>query len=922
MPYILYKSDPTKQNQAITVQDGTTNDTDTSLTFIGKNAPSFGISVNEDFLYLLENFSNSNPPLHPTEGQLWYDTSNASLTGNKIKAFDGTLWKPVNGIWQQSKQPSGSVDPGDIWVDTSRSQLYITQDGTSWTLIGPTYSSVLKTGSYAETITDNSGAVHNVIKNYINDQVVEVIASEVFYPQPPIYGFTELQPGINLSSVFNSQLNATASTANGLNLADGSVLSGNAVVRTDVNSTINATLFASQIGIGQSSSGGTTSPWVLSQTNGYQANISNPVPAGTFNVTVTNPSGNPLRLLTIDGSIGGIGINIPTSSTPLANQSLDVNGNVTIRKQLSLTTSTTGLVSSGAVTVNNVLTVNGNSNLVNAYITGTTYLGTSNWPKTTSALLPVGTGNNAPDIGSPTYPFGTIYSQVFSAPEAASGAVAGTDAVGNLLVNISTGELRTGDPIYFTYTPLTPTASITQVTTNLIVLSSIAGVNVGMPVTFSYTPSTVTVTGIYPGSGSNPNQFIVNSTAGLAEGMSIKFTGTVGASNVSTSTTYFIQNIVDSTHITVSSSWFGALPFTVTGTASVGSPPYIPVTLTGTVGATFGGLTTSTTYYVQSISGNSIRVSTSYGGSPLSLTNGSAGPSGVQLSIGGPFALVNNVGPKYLYQVESVIDFSHITIADNSGIPISLPANVNLFGINFSGGTSLSTTFIGNLAGGASTLTNAATWKIEGQIQASGFTYGGGPAPTQANGQSYYAFEALLSPTAITSQTVITSVQSTSTILVSNNGGLQQITKGNYLQDIYANLVPTGSVLPYAGLVSKIPSGWLLCDGALVDTGESDGIYQNLFNTIGYLYGKGSVSSEFRLPDLRSRIPLGYDDMNNYPNLSGTTINNAAGLTNNTTPNQQLAQNFAVGVSDVAGEIASSGTSGIYYQAMNYIIKI
>ena len=167
MPYILYKSDPTKQNQAITVQDGTTNDTDTSLTFIGKNAPSFGISVNEDFLYLLENFSNSNPPLHPTEGQLWYDTSNASLTGNKMKAFDGTLWKPVNGIWQQSKQPSGSVDPGDIWVDTSRSQLYITQDGTSWTLIGPTYSSVLKTGSYAETITDNSGAVHNVIKNYI-----------------------------------------------------------------------------------------------------------------------------------------------------------------------------------------------------------------------------------------------------------------------------------------------------------------------------------------------------------------------------------------------------------------------------------------------------------------------------------------------------------------------------------------------------------------------------------------------------------------------------------------------------------------------------------------------------------------------------------------------------------------------------------
>jgi microcystin-dependent protein len=64
-----------------------------------------------------------------------------------------------------------------------------------------------------------------------------------------------------------------------------------------------------------------------------------------------------------------------------------------------------------------------------------------------------------------------------------------------------------------------------------------------------------------------------------------------------------------------------------------------------------------------------------------------------------------------------------------------------------------------------------------------------------------------------------------------------------------ALLVPTGAVMPYAGL--SPPGGWLFCTGAtyLVST------YPTLHSVLGYTYG--GTNNFFAVPDLRSRFPLG-----------------------------------------------------------------
>jgi microcystin-dependent protein len=68
--------------------------------------------------------------------------------------------------------------------------------------------------------------------------------------------------------------------------------------------------------------------------------------------------------------------------------------------------------------------------------------------------------------------------------------------------------------------------------------------------------------------------------------------------------------------------------------------------------------------------------------------------------------------------------------------------------------------------------------------------------------------------------------------------------------------VPTGLILPYAAPVSvAIPSGYLECDGSVVNQGT----YINLFAVIGSTYNLGGEApTDFRLPDLRGYFIRGF----------------------------------------------------------------
>ena len=99
MPYVVRK---TNGNNLITIQDGAL-DTSTGLYLIGRSYSGYGEFIADNFVRLLENFSNTVPPVNPLEGQIWYDT-----TAKKLKIW--TIDSNQFGDWQLVGQ-AGTIGP-------------------------------------------------------------------------------------------------------------------------------------------------------------------------------------------------------------------------------------------------------------------------------------------------------------------------------------------------------------------------------------------------------------------------------------------------------------------------------------------------------------------------------------------------------------------------------------------------------------------------------------------------------------------------------------------------------------------------------------------------------------------------------------------------------------------------------------------
>ena len=56
---------------SFTVLPQTTDTSDTSLTLTGRGSANWGQQLQENLLWLLENFADSTAPAVPTTGQLW-----------------------------------------------------------------------------------------------------------------------------------------------------------------------------------------------------------------------------------------------------------------------------------------------------------------------------------------------------------------------------------------------------------------------------------------------------------------------------------------------------------------------------------------------------------------------------------------------------------------------------------------------------------------------------------------------------------------------------------------------------------------------------------------------------------------------------------------------------------------------------------
>ncbi len=195
MPYTINFTDVTNKG-SITVEDNDINVT-TSLSLVGRNTTSYGVEFNQNFLKLLENFANTSAPTNPVEGQLWYDTT---AGGEQLKVYDGTTWVASGGLKKAINEPGAAQSiTGDLWVDTDNQQLYL-YTGSGWTLIGPDYAGGLNTGVSPVKIVGQDNIEYSALQIDISAKPVAIISSDTFTPRAQINGFSQINPGVNLST--------------------------------------------------------------------------------------------------------------------------------------------------------------------------------------------------------------------------------------------------------------------------------------------------------------------------------------------------------------------------------------------------------------------------------------------------------------------------------------------------------------------------------------------------------------------------------------------------------------------------------------------------------------------------------------------------------------------------------------------------
>lgn len=216
----------------VTVADGTVDVNFTSLNLIGKNFSGYGQLMNENWVYLLENFANAAPPVNPLVGQLWYDSNSRVM---KVRTPNNT-WKVISSATASDTSPPNPVI-GDQWWDTVNEQLRI-WSGEEWKLIGPLWTlGQGLTGALPDSLLDTSDIEHVVIKFYVNDIVVAMWSKDPEFtinPSDHVVGFNSdsttgpgglpvqiLKPGLTFAKLSTPNQNILRGTAENSLKLDG-----------------------------------------------------------------------------------------------------------------------------------------------------------------------------------------------------------------------------------------------------------------------------------------------------------------------------------------------------------------------------------------------------------------------------------------------------------------------------------------------------------------------------------------------------------------------------------------------------------------------------------------------------------------------------------------------------------------------------
>ena len=411
MAYTVNKTNSSASPNAYTVQDGVVN-TQTDLSFIGKGYAGYGELIAENFLQLLENFSNTSAPTKPIEGQLWWDSTNS-----KLQVYNGTSFQTAGGSAPYQSTAPNNLAAGDIWIDSDTGQMYY-YNGTASVLVGPPSSTGTTSGFTFDSILDSNDATQNITKLFNDGNLIAIISEDTFTPKSAIAGFSSVTKGITLSTDISDLRFAGTST-------DSDKLGGVAAanyLRSNANDTTSGTLGVindSGLSVGSDSD--------LSITvDGTGVVVANTVVDTDITFKV-NDGGVTTTVMTVDGSLARVGIGTTTPST-----ALEVNGTITAT---SITTAV-----SGNVTGN--LTSSGANTMGTLTMAGTI---------TSKAIAP--DADASYDIGTSSKGYSTVHAKATSAQYADLAEIYETDnnyEVGTVVVFGGTKEITTTEQKYDT----------------------------------------------------------------------------------------------------------------------------------------------------------------------------------------------------------------------------------------------------------------------------------------------------------------------------------------------------------------------------------------------------------------------------------------------------------------------------------------
>lgn len=241
MSYQLNKTDGTLLLDLI---DGQIDTASTNLTLVGRNYSGYGEAFNENFIKLLENFSNTAAPSNPLTGQLWWDSTN-----QRLQVYNGTVWKASGGPIVQNSRPQ--MVAGDLWIDNLNNQVYAF-DGTDLMLMGPQYTvSQGKSGFEIGSILDSQSRSRTVAYLYVGGTLSAVISNIEFTPQfaQRIAGLVTvsnptgiIRVGMNIIDTENFKFRGTADSANALVTAGGVVRAADSFLPSTANGITTGTL--------------------------------------------------------------------------------------------------------------------------------------------------------------------------------------------------------------------------------------------------------------------------------------------------------------------------------------------------------------------------------------------------------------------------------------------------------------------------------------------------------------------------------------------------------------------------------------------------------------------------------------------------------------------------------------------------------